>query len=508
MPGPPVSLGFHRRSARTLLVLAGLTVVSTLVGCTVIETKPAAVEQHPLDNPDVPPVVAVIASRDPPKTGLLTPLHGPEDAAKSAAAGAALGALTVYMLAPLTLLAGPAALLAVPALMGGGAAVGLAAGAAAGMEQTVPPEEAAAIERAAEEAVSRLRPAELMAELIASDVRRVAGLDAALVDADAAADAGGYRALLDRGFGLAIELKVKQLGFTGSRADPGIALFMTAEARLLATATGRPAALRGLLYVSPQRAFRTWAKDGGALTSAEIERAYRTLAERIVEDFVLRADSEVERFGPPGETIFLAPTNTELTCGLIHRSPAAEWHRVPWAPPHLVASRAESISPSLAWEPARYSGWESGRAMDGKPGARPPPPPALPNAPWANAKDGDIVYDLRIWSVVDDAPGTLVYEREGLHEPRHRVETPLEPGSTYFWSVRMRFIVDGRVRSTRWSAANTPGFALSPSLRSALSYSRLDDGELKPAVCPYLQPRPCWWLDFIPPQNYYRFTTP
>ena len=275
MPNQPGEPAFQRRSGGTPLALVRLVVATTLVGCAAIEPKPTAIEQHPLDNPSVPPVVAVIPSREPPKTELLTPLHGPEDAAKAGLGGAAAGALTVYMLAPLALLAGPAGVLALPALMGGGAALGLAAGTAAGVEQTVPPEEAAVIERAAEEAVSRLRLAEITAQAVASDVRRSAGLHAAVVDADATADSGGYRSLLDRGFGLAIELRVKRLGFTGSRADPGIALFMTAEARLVATATGRPAALRGLLYVSPQRAFRVWAKDGGALTSAEIASTSR-----------------------------------------------------------------------------------------------------------------------------------------------------------------------------------------------------------------------------------------
>lgn len=504
MPSQPVCFAMRRRSRGWLIVLSALAIVSTLVSCAAIELKSTASEQHPLDNPAVPPVVAVIPSREPPKTELLTPLHGPEDAAKAGLGGAAAGALTVYMLAPLALLAGPAGVLALPALLGGGAAVGLAAGAAAGVEQTVPPEEVAVIERAAEEAVSRLRLAELTAQVVASDIRRSAGLEATVVDANAAADAGRHRWLVDRGFGLAIELKVKQIGFTGSRADPRIALFMTAEARLLATATGRPAALRGLVYVSPQRAFRIWAKDGGALTSAEIERAYRTLAERIVEDLVLRANGEVERFGALGVEI---PDVDEI-CGLVPRSPAIEWHRQFFAREHLVASRADSVTPLLVWEPTSYSGWEPDQPTDERPRAKSPSPAVLPNAPWANAKDGDSVYDVRIWSVVDDAPSTLVYERDGLLEPRHRLETPLEPKSTYFWSVRKRSLVDGRVRATRWSAANIPALLLSPSLRKSLFYFRRDDGNLKPAICPTPYPKFCWWLDYIPAENYFRFATP
>lgn len=37
-----------------------------------------------------------------------------------------------------------------------------------------------------------------------------------------------------------------------------------------------------------------------------------------------------------------------------------------------------------------------------------------------------------------ERPGAQVYYREGLTQPEHRVERPLQPGTVYYWSVRVR----------------------------------------------------------------------
>ena len=64
----------------------------------------------------------------------------------------------------------------------------------------------------------------------------------------------------------------------------------------------------------------------------------------------------------------------------------------------------------------------------------------------------DVTYDLRVWEAVfDDYPGHLAYAKDGLPEPRHRVETDLKPDTRYVWTVRARFNLDGRARVTPWS---------------------------------------------------------
>ena len=479
MCGRAASLPEGERIAQLASLLAWITVLLTVVGCASVPPRPPRIAAHPLDEPGTPQAIAVVASNDLPRTTLLAPLRESEEVAKSAAGGAAAGALTVYFLAPLALLAGPSAFLALPAIMGGGAVVGLAAGTAAGLERVVPKEEAEAIERLAKDGVGQLRLPEVTAEAVAGSVKKLAGLDADVVVAGTEPGPDWYRALRGRGFGAAIELRLKEVGFVGSGSDPVVALFMTAEARLMDTASGRPAGLRGLVYVSPERGARQWAVDGAALTKAEIERGYRTLAERIVDDLVLRAIGDSE------------PDNVyAVTCGLVPRRPPLRWEGLPvGGSGRLAESPVESVTPVLEWE----SAGELGSVID---------------AVSASTRTGKITYDLRIWSSADGAPVDVVYERQGLPQPQHRVETPLEPGSTYMWSVRTRYVVDGRTLVTRWSAANIPTFRLGAPLRDAIVYSYVADGTVHPVRCPTGNLHPCRWLDFIPAPNHYRFRTP
>jgi hypothetical protein len=92
-----------------------------------------------------------------------------------------------------------------------------------------------------------------------------------------------------------------------------------------------------------------------------------------------------------------------------------------------------------------------------------------------------VTYDLRIWRADGEVFGTcparcvprsqaahasgsvvcsracvfpaeLVYERKGLVEPAHTVESPLEPNQFYLWTVRARFEFGGQPRVTQWGA--------------------------------------------------------
>ena len=58
----------------------------------------------------------------------------------------------------------------------------------------------------------------------------------------------------------------------------------------------------------------------------------------------------------------------------------------------------------------------------------------------------NVCYDLRIYR-----NDTLVYSRDGLAAPRHRVESGLRPGGWFGWTVRARFSVASRERETQWT---------------------------------------------------------
>jgi len=465
----------RRRAAQWL---ASASVMLAAAGCIFIPSvpdRPPTLAGHPLDNPSAPQAVAVVAVPAPPKTSVIARFSETGEVAKSGAAGALLGG---YLGAGLVALAGLAAFPAGPALLPpilGAVAAGGAVGTGAALSTLVPKEDAATIERVAQDVLTQLRLPEAMAEAVAADIRKFSRLDAVVTDFGTGAASPDYRPLRERGFGAAIEVRMKEVGFVGSGADPVMALFVTAEARLVDTATGQPVGLRGLLYMSPQRGIRLWTKDGAALTKEEILRGTNTLAERIVDNLVFRA---------VGDT---APSDDRFEiCGLAPRHPKPQWSGFRlFGSQQPVESLVESVTPLLQWE-ERIPG------------------------PWGTegAGGGELVYDLRVWSVVDDAPGELVYERVGLAQPQHRVETPLKARSTYFWSVRLRYVEDGRTRVTRWSASNTPIVHLGGQLRNAVYYSHVADGTVQPYPCEAADVYPCRWLDFVPAANYFRFSTP
>lgn len=108
-------------------------------------------------------------------------------------------------------------------------------------------------------------------------------------------------------------------------------------------------------------------------------------------------------------------------------------------PPRILFEDVDSVLPQLKWE--AFPG-ERDLAADKQ----------------GRLKGlGAVTYDLRIWEAfIDGSKSELVYEREGLPQPEHRVETPLRVGTHYCWTVRARFTLDGRPRVTPWAFAQIP----------------------------------------------------
>lgn len=60
----------------------------------------------------------------------------------------------------------------------------------------------------------------------------------------------------------------------------------------------------------------------------------------------------------------------------------------------------------------------------------------------------DIVYDLRVYETTGESE---VYAVEDLPGCAHRLERDLVPATTYRWTVRARFRLDGAPRLTPWT---------------------------------------------------------
>jgi hypothetical protein len=102
--------------------------------------------------------------------------------------------------------------------------------------------------------------------------------------------------------------------------------------------------------------------------------------------------------------------------------------------------RVDSLQPTLRWEGfPRLQDREGDK--EGTPG-----------------RIRQVTYDLMIWQAeehypqefLQEYPGELVYRRQGLSEPWHKLEEPLVPTTKYFWTIRARFELDGLPRVTQW----------------------------------------------------------
>ena len=66
----------------------------------------------------------------------------------------------------------------------------------------------------------------------------------------------------------------------------------------------------------------------------------------------------------------------------------------------------------------------------------------------------NVCYDLILALERNSVPYEVVYRREGLPTPEHKVEIKLRSKTCYFWTVRARFEMDGRQRVTEWSSTH------------------------------------------------------
>ena len=114
-------------------------------------------------------------------------------------------------------------------------------------------------------------------------------------------------------------------------------------------------------------------------------------------------------------------------------------------------------------------------------GGKKPSKSSRPSLHWETFPGENVTYDLRIWeSKVGSRTqvGQVVYKRDGLTENMHTLETWLSSSTGYTWSVRARFIRDGKARVTEWSKASG-GFTVWAKLSSfgVLALAELAMGE-------------------------------
>ncbi len=153
-----------------------------------------------------------------------------------------------------------------------------------------------------------------------------------------------------------------------------------------------------------------------------------------------------------------------------------------WTPDQLSAVEVDSLRPTIRWEP-----FPGRHEM-----------PLIGQRPYVDvdpARIDDITYDLRIWRARNDHPQSLVYERRGLADTVHRLDLDLDPATTYFWSVRARFRLDGQTRLTDWSLSQVP-YPYDEVPNNLAAFGALTTRDVATRI------------GRIPFPNYFRFRTP
>ena len=104
---------------------------------------------------------------------------------------------------------------------------------------------------------------------------------------------------------------------------------------------------------------------------------------------------------------------------------------------HWTGRNVDSLTPTLRWHALAPELAGAGTGMVATAG--------LPS----------ISDDLAIWKGMpispDDGVQAPMYCRTGLTGLAHRLEEPLEPSTHYSYSVRARFLLNGRPRITPWA---------------------------------------------------------
>ena len=217
-----------------------------------------------------------------------------------------------------------------------------------------------------------------------------------------------------------VEVALTRVGTEGSGIDPPLLVFMDARARILRTSDGAQIYSADYRYEGEKRTLRGWSENRGAPLLHALEAGYESLGAEIfgsVFRLLPFPDREVHRSGLFGATFGLAPLDPKDDDVLAE----------PWLGTRKVGRR-----PELRWQ-------SFPRASD------------FAAQPDAMSRVRNVRYDLVIARERDSAAALVVYRREGLPAPHHRLEERLAPASQFLWTVRARFELDGRTQWTEWS---------------------------------------------------------
>jgi hypothetical protein len=243
-----------------------------------------------------------------------------------------------------------------------------------------------------------------------------------------------YVSLRTGGIDTVLEVAVTEIGLSGCVTEDHdpleclhsvehlLHLFMSAQARLVRVSDGTTLSEWQFHYKSSRREIQQWAENDGRLLGEKLEDAFRDLVEQVYDVVFLITPIDLPTPGNDfwdGSDCWLAPV---YPLNPLFRNPVVD-----------------TLRPTMQW--SAFPRELDRQKLD----------------PAVLRKIKNVTYDLRIWDVDSHNISTglrrnqLCYDRTGLPAPEHTLEVSLAPASHYLWSVRARFVFNGRPMATRWA---------------------------------------------------------
>ena len=339
---------------------------------------------------------------------------------------------------------GAAFLLLLPVFMVGGAIVGVVSGVDADM-----------LAKAEANANHMLNSAYLQTELLervkvyGHDNTELEFVRMSFADPKAMIDTPDYTALLEDSIDAVLEVELIRLSLEDS-------LEMYARVRFVSVQTGTILSDSQFKFHSERHKTEEWIENGAAPLTEAIQRGLRKIAEDLVdENFLLFYPNEPEEIDPQQADKTREKINETRNERVPHYVlspiyPVLEKCLFCGFPKHPTVNffkfvEVNSMQPMLRWErfPRDYD---------------------LIDAEGQHHQITDVRYDLRVFDAAEGVkdngqrrlirvPAQLVYGVRDIPEAYHKIETGLNMCGDYFWTVRARFMLDGRVRLTEWAGA-------------------------------------------------------
>jgi hypothetical protein len=211
-----------------------------------------------------------------------------------------------------------------------------------------------------------------------------------------------------------------EVALTRAGLDPELRLYMHATVRFVRRSDGAELSSTEYVHSGARHSLEAWSENGAARLLHGLKTGYEALGAHI-HDSVFLLYPFADREWQAGSILVSAYGLAPLEPGLL----------TPW----LTLPQVAGLQPTLRWQPFP-------READ------------IAAAPGAMARVRNVRYDLVIAREQALAPAEIVYRRGDLPQPAHWLEAPLAARTTYYWTVRARFELDGRERVTAWGSTH------------------------------------------------------